>query len=314
MGTLGTVRRVPVARLLARLVAQLPFRTLGTPGALLGLLAHDVLRIRRGQVHAAMARAAIDDRRTARAMFRSLGQGALELLWLSGRPDIQLAPHVRVDGWERYEAARALGRGVIVATAHTGNWDLTACACAERVAPAKLTIVTKRLRAKGLDAFWQETRRARGIDLVTHDEGIVPAIRERLARGHAVALLVDQDPERTTSVVAAEFLGAMALHDALPATMSARTGAPIVVAFARREGDDGARHVVEVVDVLFPPPRPSAAWIAETTRLVAAHLDAFVRRDPASWLWLHRRWKTQHHDGRPTGEHGAPVVVSAARA
>jgi KDO2-lipid IV(A) lauroyltransferase len=299
-------------RLLARVVAWLPFSSLRAPGAVLAFVAGDALRIRRKQVNAAMARAEIADPPTvARAMFRSLGQGALELLWLSARPQASLAEHVRIDGWERYEAARALGRGVIVATAHTGNWDLTACACAERLGPDGLTIVTKRLSSQSLDRFWQETRRARGLDLVAHDEGVVPAIRDRLTRGRTVALLVDQDPERTRSVVAAEFLGEIALHDLLPATMSARTGAPIVVAFARREGRDGASHVVEVVDVLVPPPRASAAWIREATRAIAAHLDTFVRKYPSSWLWLHRRWKTRLDPTVTNGRHGGPVVVSA---
>ena len=298
-------------RFFARVVAWLPFTALGTLGGVLAFIAYDLLRIRRKHVHDSMARAGIEDPRAARAMFRALGQGALELLWLSGRPRASLNAHVRIDGWERYEAARALGRGVVVATAHTGNWDLTACACAERT---PLTIVTKRLRSKGLDRFWQETRRARGVDLVAHDEGVVPAIRARLAEGNAVALLVDQDPERQTSVVEAEFLGATALHDALPATMAARSGAPIVVAFARRAGPGGSAHVVEVLDVLVPPPRPSAAWIDETTRTIAAHLAAFVRRDPSCWLWLHRRWKTQRGTNVGTGRDPTPVVVSAQSA
>ena len=296
-------------RLLARVVSWLPFTALGVLGAVLAFIAYDVLRIRRKHVHAAMARAGIDDRRAPRRMFRSLGQGALELLWLSGRPRASLGDHVRIEGWERYEQARALGRGVVVATAHTGNWDLTACACAERT---PLTIVTKRLHSARLDRFWQETRRARGLELVAHDEGVVPKIRASLAKGHAVALLVDQDPERTTSVVEAEFLGKKALHDTLPATMAARSGAPIVVAFARREGSSGSAHVVEVVDVLFPPPRPSAAWIAEATRTIARHLAAFVRRDPPCWLWLHRRWKSSLRT-RAAGRDAAPVVVSAQR-
>jgi len=303
-------------RALARIIAWFPFTALGPLGAVLAFIAYDLLRIRRRHVHASMRRAGLDRPGAARAMYRSLGQGSLELLWLSGRPAASLEQHVRVDGWERYEAARALGRGVIVATAHTGNWDLTACACAERTA---LSIVTKRLSAKGLDAFWQSTRRARGLDLVAHDEGVVPAIRARLAKGSSIALLVDQDPERQTSVIEANFLGETALHDVLPATMAARAGAPIVVAFARREGRG---HVVEVVDVLVPPPRASSEWIHEATRIIARHLDSFVRRDPACWLWLHRRWKTRR-PMRPdvemtsrgknagTGRSPEPVVVSA---
>lgn len=275
-------------RALAAIVGRLPFRVLPALGAVLAFVAFDVLRIRRRHVIASLRRAGLHDLRTARAVYRGLGAGALELLWMAGRPAGDLDDHVTVVGWDRFESARSLGRGVVVATAHTGNWDLAACACARR---ARLAVVTKRLSSRGLDAFWQSSRSARGVDLLAApDGGVLHAARARLAAGGAVALLVDQDPERTTSVVEAPFLGASAAHDVFAATLAARTGAPIVIAFARRAGEG---HVVEVVDVLVPPPRAGRAWIERATRTIAARLEDFVRRDPACWLWLHRRWKTQ---------------------
>lgn len=278
-----------VLRALAWFIGFLPFAALPGLGRAIAFLACDVLRIRRAHVLAALERAGVaDPRRVTREVYRELGASAFELLWLSARPDVDVTSLIRIDGLERFEAARARGRGVIVATAHTGNWDLAACACATRVG---LTVVTKRLSSPSVDAFWQETRRARGVDLVAApDGGVVRAMTERLAAGGAVALLVDQDPERKTSVVSAPFLGALAVHDALPATVSARTGAPIVVAFARRAANG---HVVEIVDVIDPPLAGARAWIPEATRRIARALDTYVRATPAGWLWLHRRWKTQ---------------------
>ena len=273
-----------VLRALAWMIGLLPFTALPRLGDVLAFLACDVLRIRRAHVRSALARASLSI--APREVYRQLGASLLELLWLSARPNEDLGRLVRIEGLERFEAARALGRGVIVATAHTGNWDLAACACAIR---APLSVVTKRLSSRSLDAFWQETRRARGVDLVpAPDGGVFRALTARLTAGGAVALLVDQDPERTTSVVSAPFLGAVALHDTLPATVSARTGAPIVVAFARRAFDG---HVVEIVDVIEPP--VDRGSIAVATRRIAAALDAYVRAAPETWLWLHRRWKTQ---------------------
>jgi KDO2-lipid IV(A) lauroyltransferase len=276
-------------RALAWLVGRLPWGALRPLGWLLGVLAFDLLRIRRAHVIASMRRARIDPRMHARASYVSLGVGVFELLWLTGRADAPLAPLVRVDGLERFEAARALGRGVVVATAHTGNWDLAGCACAART---PLAVVTKRLSTRGLDAFWQAARARRGLDLIAApDGGVLAAIRARLGPDGSIALLVDQDPERTRGVTAAPFLGEIAAHDLLPATLAARRRAPIVLAFARREADGG--HVVEIVDVLVPPRGANRAWIVEATRTIAARLEAFVRREPSQWMWLHRRWKTR---------------------
>lgn len=279
-----------VLRLFARLVALLPFGALPAVGRALAFVAFDVLRIRRAHVRASLARARLPD--VGRAVYRELGTSALELLWLSSRRRTDVRTLGRITGLEKFEAARALGRGVIVATAHTGNWDLAACLCA---AHTPLSVVTKRLSSPSIDRFWQETRRARGVDLIAApDGGVVAAVRARLHAGRAVALLVDQDPERTTSVVAAPFLGDVAMHDTMAATLAARTGAPIVLAFARRDGG----NVVEIVEVIEPGPHADRAWIDATTKLIAARLEAFVRESPSSWLWLHRRWKTREASSR----------------
>lgn len=272
-------------RVIARVVALLPFSALPTLGRALAFVACSVLRIRRAHVAASLARAGIA--LDPREVYRELGTSAFELLWLSARTDVAASSLVRIEGLERFEAARALGRGVVVATAHTGNWDLAACACAWHT---PLTVVTKRLSTPSIDRFWQESRRTRGVDLVAApDGGVLRAARDRLAAGHAVALLVDQDPERTTSVVSEPFLGEVAVHDTLAATLSARTGAPIVVAFARRTTTG---QVVDIVGVIEPPRGADRTWIFEATRRIARALETHVRAAPAGWLWLHRRWKT----------------------
>lgn len=295
-----------VLRALARIVALLPFASLPRFGRALAWLAFDVLRIRRAHVEASLARAGLPP--VGRDVYRQLGTSALELLWVSARPDHDLGPLVRVEGRERFERARALGRGVIVATAHTGNWDLTACACASMT---PISVVTKRLSSASTDRFWQETRASRGVDLIPAPDGSVfRAARARLRAGRAVAVLVDQDPERRTGVVEAPFLGALAVHDSFAAALSARTGAPIAIALARRSE---AGNVVQIVDVIEPPARAGRAWIAETTRVIAARLDEFIRASPSMWLWLHRRWKTRLARNEIDRTMSADVVAGSTR-
>jgi Kdo2-lipid IVA lauroyltransferase/acyltransferase len=195
---------------------------------------------------------------------------------------------VRIDPTSQalLDAARAQGKGVVIAASHTGNWDLAACRMAEE---GELLVVTKRLRIGWLDAFWQRTRGARGVRLV-EAAGAMAKARAVLARGGAVAMMIDQVPGSARHAVITEFLGALAHVDRAPAALAAHAGAPLVVAAARRE-DEGHGHVLHALEVLAPPPRAGNAWIRDATVQATRALERFVRAFPHEWLWMHRRWK-----------------------
>src|SRR5215472_6043107 len=152
---------------LAWFVARLPFAWLRGLGALLGWLAGSLLRIRRAHVETAMLAAGVSKpKRTAQAMYANLGAGVAELLWLSRHGPTALirnpqgfrwgawgerrrSPHrgsiVSIDPASRalIQRARALGRGIVLAASHTGNWELAACTFAQSV---ELHVVAKELR------------------------------------------------------------------------------------------------------------------------------------------------------------------------
>jgi KDO2-lipid IV(A) lauroyltransferase len=274
-------------RWLAGAVALLPWRALRPLGAVLGWLAGSVLRIRRAHVEEAMRAAGVESPASeARGMYRALGASALEFLWLARRGD-EATGHVRIDvaSEPRWREALALGRGVVLAASHTGNWDLAACAIAR---DTELAIVTKRLSVGSLDAFWQSARAARGVRLFDA-RGAVRVARAALGRGAAVAMMIDQVPASARRAARVEFLGRPALADRAPAALAAACGAPLVVAASARAAD--GEHVLYVLGVLVPPRRPGPGWVDAATLAATAALAAFVRAHPTQWLWMHRRWK-----------------------
>ncbi len=296
-------------RALARLVAFFGVSRTKTFGRVLGWLVGSVLRIRRKHVVNAMLHAGVEPSvARVNGVYAQLGMGVFELLWAAGHEPSRGASLVRVDGWERVESALAQGRGLVVATAHTGNWDLAACAMAQRL---PLTVVTKHLSWRSLDRFWQSLRAARGVDLVDASGALTEA-RDRLSKGGAVVFLVDQAPLRASGIERLPFLGKEADHDATFAIVAARNRAPVVLALPVRHAD--GTHGVRVELVVNPPDRASRAWVRSTVEAVSKALEGFVRERPEQWLWLHRRWRTCESQARqkhptpasPAGAHGGP--------
>jgi KDO2-lipid IV(A) lauroyltransferase len=287
---------VTVLAFTARAVARLPWSWLRALGAVLGFLAGSVVRVRRAHVEKAMRRAGVVDvPRRARAMYASLGTAIFEFLWLVGKRAAPADTLVLGEGARAVlgEHGRAASRdprrpGIVVATAHTGNWDFVACALARD--HLDLSVVTKRLSAPSLDQFWQARRASFGVELL-HGAGVFGRAMDAVERGRSVAMLIDQAPERRSAVTELPFLGQGARSDTTAALLAARTGAPLVLALGRRLPD--GRHYVDVPLVLMPPPRASRQWVESATRQLNHALEHFVRQDPSQWLWMHRRWKTR---------------------
>jgi KDO2-lipid IV(A) lauroyltransferase len=182
------------------------------------------------------------------------------------------------------QGQRGSRAGVVVATAHTGNWDLVACALAQRVS---LTVITKRLSVGWLNRLWQSFSGRRGVGLVEAGQAASRAGWE-LRNGGWVATMIDQAPERRRGTLALQFLGEVAEVDLAPALLAARARCPLVIAFPLRSAQG---HSIRLVRVLHPPQRAGRAWAEGAMREATQALETLIRQHPEQWLWMHRRWK-----------------------
>ncbi len=244
-------------------------------GRCVGFIVGSLLAVRRRHVLAAMGRAGISEpAKAANAMYAGLGAGLVELL-----ATIFVRP--RLDDF-----ASKLPQGAsVVATAHTGNWDLCACAVARQM---PLAVVTKHLKLRWADRLWQWVRSRFGLQLLSVGR-VASRASAALRDGRAVAMLIDQAPERTRATVVTHFLGAPARVDLSPALLAMRARVPLVVAFPTR-GQDGA-HALVVAARFEPPARPRRSWAEQVMRQATSALETEVRNHPEQWLWMHRRWK-----------------------
>ena len=226
-------------------------------------------------------------RRIAKAAYAQLGVSLVEIALVRRASDTFLGKLVRLEAWERYETAQAGGRGVVVAVAHFGNWELLGRAGARRGVP--VTAITRPLRG-GLNRRIVDARREGGLRELP-DKGSSGNAVGLLRRGETLAVVVDQNmrPRRGIFV---DFFGAKACTTPAAAVLALRAGVPLLAAFPFRQADGS--HLVRVLGPFAPPPgaRGHVAVVALTQAVTKAVEDA-VRERPDHWFWVHRRWKTR---------------------
>ncbi|HET6368709.1 MAG TPA: hypothetical protein VFG27_15850, partial [Pseudomonadales bacterium] len=182
--------------------AWLPARPGLWVGARLGDLAWTALPRRRAVALENLARAfpgrsATELARIGRASFRHLGMNFVESCVFFFRPPARLLSRVSVDGAPNVEAAHAMGRGILLLTAHFGNWELLAASHALTRFP--LSVVVRPLDSPLYDGILERFRTRSGVDLITKRRAL-PDIVDALRRGRMVGILLDQNASRREGV------------------------------------------------------------------------------------------------------------------
>jgi KDO2-lipid IV(A) lauroyltransferase len=252
-------------------------------GAFLGLVWFHVVRIRRPTAIRQIARSLGVSPPVARAIaretWRNLGRSAAEFFRLE-----EAARTVRTRGWERYLAAKARGKGVVVVTAHFGNWDL--CAASQALRGEPLHVVTKDLSDRGVNALWMERRRQAGVRLHAARGSLRPLL-EALRGGETVGLVVDQHAPGGPIV---PFFGRGAATSSSSVVLATRTGAALLPAFLFRD-HDGRGHELRIGEEI------PVTDVRSTLARIHGTLEDAIRERPDHWLWLHRRWKVSEGYG-----------------
>jgi lauroyl/myristoyl acyltransferase len=222
----------------------------------------------------------------ARENFRRIGENYLSAIKTSSISAAALRPHVEFIGIERLPKKNgdAPLRNVVVAIGHFGNFELYARF--HDVRPEYQCATTYRaLNQPGLNRLMQALRNTSGcLYFERRAEG--PLLRAAMNRGGIIlGLLADQSSQGMRG----PFLGRDCNTGLAPAVLALRYHADLYSAICYRIGP--ARWRVEVGEPIPTHenghPRPSADILRE----VNLALEIAVRRDPANWFWVHRRWK-----------------------
>jgi len=85
------------------------------------------------------------------------------------------------------------------------------------------------------------------------------------------------------------FLGKNAYAMRTPALIARKSGIPVVAGFIRRTGRG---HIIEIgAEIPLDASGDSEAALIQDTVNFLRPVEDFVKKYPAEWLWIHRRWK-----------------------
>ena len=187
-------------------------------------------------------------------------------------------------------ASLAQGKGAIIATSHSGNWELMGGALA--LAGLPIVGVAKRQSAAGMDRFINEYRALVGVH-VTYRSSVREMFR-MIDQGWIIGLLSDQDPSRRDGVVV-DFFGQETNAFTGAAAIARRCEVPIFPAFMHHRAD--GHHELTIEEPLYVEKTDDrAADVLRVTQEISAHIEAWIRRYPSEWFWLHDRWKSMREE------------------
>jgi KDO2-lipid IV(A) lauroyltransferase len=226
-------------------------------------------------------------KRIADGVFQSLARSFDLFLKFPRITSANVSGLIRYEGLENFTAAQARGKGVLVATAHFGNWEFSAFSHALMTAP--MHIVVRPLDNPRIDA-WVERRRALSGNTLIRKKEAAREILRALKAGAAVGVLIDQNVVPAEGVFI-DFFGRKACAGTAFAKFAHHSGAAVIPGFALWS-DAESRYVLH-----FCPEVPMTGDVSADTQRIHSVLESYIRRYPEQWLWIHRRWKS-----RPPGE------------
>ena len=249
-------------------------------------LASRMMPLRRQRTIRGLELAGYDSKRMETALIRSMARFYVAFARLPRLTGEHVPAWIRIEGEEHYRAAKARGRGVLLASGHIGNWELAAYL--RGLSGEKMSLVIRTHPDGAYEALAARHRTLSGNKLIAQT-GAARKIVAALRRNETVSMLIDANvpPPGDMEV---DFLGARVRATTALARLAWCTGAVLVPSFAVWS-EEYQRYTVS-----YHPPFSIAGDGREDTRRLYALLESQVRRHPDQWFWIFDPCWTRPYD------------------
>jgi KDO2-lipid IV(A) lauroyltransferase len=223
--------------------------------------------------------------RLTKEVYKNLGLNFAEFLLEEELTKGDIEQMVDFINLDYLDQALEKGKGVILYTAHFGNWELLGAVLALK--GYKINSIAREQNNLLFDKKINKIRRDLGIGIIPRGLAVRQAFKA-LKNNEIVAILGDQDARSNGWKL--EFFDRPASTFPGAVQFAARTGAEIVPGFFSRRA--WLKHQFKC----YPPRKIDAESTKDELKKELQSLleltEAEIKKSPADWMWLHKRWKT----------------------
>jgi len=193
--------------------------------------------------------------------------------------------NIHVKNMHYVDQALTEGNGVILVTAHLGNWELGGVVISMLSYP--FTTVALRHKSKKVDAFFNGQREGRGVRVLPLGNAVKGCIKA-LRKNELLALVGDRDFVGKGMIV--DFFGKPTIFPLGTAALSLQTKARIIAGFMLRNPDDSFDLVMNK-PIEYTPTGDNELDSREIIIKCKDIFEDYIRRYPEQWYMFRRFWK-----------------------
>lgn len=222
-----------------------------------------------------------------RRMFRNFAKYLVDFFRSPRNTPRYFAAHVRVEGMQYYDEALARNKGVVVLTAHIGNWEMGGQVIGRN--GYDFWVVALPHRNPHVNRFFDGRRENSGMKVIPFGKAARLCL-QLLKQNKLIALLGDRDFSNDRGIVA-DLFGKPTYLPKGPAALAIATGATIIPGFMVRNPDD--TFTLKIQKPVEPLPGQKASNEADILEVIGRYktvIEGFIREYPDQWFMFRQFW------------------------
>ena len=237
-----------------------------------------------------------DKQHLIKAFYSHLIRSLREMIQLRFMSRDKLCQKVEVRGHEYLLKIAEANQGVLIVTAHLGNWEFAPLGgiLNFKQFQGQFHFIRRTLGSQWIERILFRRYFQAGLNVIPKKNSLHQVLAA-LDKNHAVVFVLDQHASLANrDGIAVEFFGEKAGTYRSLASIAQHTGIPVVPAagFRLKNG----RHVLEFHEpIVWHDQGSSQQSIYHNTRRYNQALEKMILAYPEQWMWLHRRWKLNHN-------------------